>query len=75
MKFDDETKPMYLEMDASEIGLGATLSQTRDCTTCPEDIAPDNTILRPITFSGKSMTSAEQQYSNIEERHWVYCIV
>ena len=31
-------------MDAPGIGLGAALLQTRDGTTCPEDIAPDNTI-------------------------------
>ena len=59
MKFYDETKPLYLQTDASGIRLGATLLQTRDNTTCPEDIAPDNTILRPITFARKSLTSGE----------------
>ena len=53
-------------MDASGIGLGASLLQTRGGTTCPEDIAPDNTILRPITVASKSLTSAEWRYSNIE---------
>ena len=43
MKFYDETKPLYLETDASGIGLGTTLLQTRNGTTCPKDIAPDNT--------------------------------
>ena len=66
MKFYDEIKPLYLEMDAPGIGLGATLLQTRDGTTCSEDIPPDNTILRPITFASKSLTSAVQRYSNIE---------
>ena len=33
MKFYDETKPLYLETEASEIGLGATLLQTRDGIT------------------------------------------
>ena len=59
MKFYDESKPLYLEMDASGIGLGAALLQTRDGTTCPEDIFPDNTTLRPVTFASKSLTSAE----------------
>ena len=27
---------------------------------------PDNTILRPITFTSKSLMSTEQRYSNIE---------
>ena len=66
MKFYDETKPLNLETDASGIGLGTTLSQTRDGTTCPKDNAPDNTILRPILFTSKTLTSAEQKYSNIE---------
>ena len=64
MKFYDETKPLYLETDASGIGLGASLLQTRDGMTCPKDTAPDNTILRPIAFASKSLTSAEQRYSS-----------
>ena len=43
----------------NRIGLGTTLLQTRDGRTCPRDTAPDNTILRPITFASKSLTSAE----------------
>ena len=67
MKFYDETKAIYLETDASRMGLGATLWQTRDCATCPKDTAPDNTILRPtIPFASKSLISAEQRYSNIK---------
>ena len=66
MKFYNKTKSLYLEMDASGIGLGATLVQTRDGTTCPEEIVPDNTILRPIAFASKNLTSAEQRYSNIK---------
>ena len=66
MKFYDETKPLYPDNRLSGIGLGATLLQTRDGKTCPEDIAPDNTILRPITFTSKSLTSAEQRYNNTE---------
>ena len=53
-------------MDAFGIGLGTALLQTRDGTTCPKDITPDSTILRPIAFASKSLTSAEQKYSNIE---------
>ena len=66
MKFYGDTKPLYLETDASGIGLGTTLLQTRYGTTCPEDIARDNTIMRPITSAKKSLTSSEQRYSNIE---------
>ena len=68
MKFYDETKPFYLDMEASGIGLGATLLQLRDGMTCSKDAASDNTILRPTVFSSKSLTSAEQRYSNIKRK-------
>ena len=59
MKHYDEMKPLYLETDASEIRLGATLLQTRGGTTCTEDIASDNTILRPTTFACRSLPNTE----------------
>ena len=66
MKFYDDTKPLYFKTDASGIGLGAALLQLRDNMNCPKDTVPDNTILHPIAFSSKSLTGAEQRYSNIE---------
>ena len=33
---------------------------------CTKDTAPDNTILCPIAFASKSLTGAEQRYSNIK---------
>ena len=66
MKFYDDTKPLYLETDVSGIGLGAALLQLRGNMGCQKDTAPDNTILHPITFVSKSLTGAEQRYSNIE---------
>ena len=66
MKCYDKTKLLYLETNASRIGLGDALLQTRDETTCQRDTSPDNTILRPITFASKSLTSAERRYSNIK---------
>ena len=59
MEFYDETKPLYIGMDASGIGLATTLLQMRDGTACPKDITPDNIILRSIAFASRSMTSAE----------------
>ena len=70
MKFYSESKLLYLKTDASRIGLGAALLQTRDGTTCPKDIASDNTILRPTVFRSKSLTSAEHWYSNIEREEF-----
>ena len=45
IKFYDDTKLLYLETDASRIGLGVALLQLRDNTVCQKDTAPDNTIL------------------------------
>ena len=59
MKFYDETKPLYLETDA-------TILQNRYGMTCPKDTAPDNIILRPITFASTSLASTEWRYSNIK---------
>ena len=68
MKFYDDTKLLYLETDASGIGLRAALLQRRDNTTCQTHMAPDNTILCPITFVSKSLMGTEHRYSNIEHK-------
>ena len=66
MKFYGDNKPLYLEIDASGVGLGVALLQTWEGTTCQMDTAPDNTILHPIAFASKSQMGAEHRYSNIE---------
>ena len=66
MKFYDQTRPLYLETDTSRIELGTALLQTRDGMTCSKDAAPDNTILGPIMFAIKNLTSTEWRYINIE---------
>ena len=66
MKFYDETQVLYLDTDASGIGLEAALLQTRSGRSCSRDKAQDNSILRPIAFASKSLSSAERRYSNIE---------
>ena len=64
--FYDETKPPYIETDASGGGLGAAIVQTRTSTNCHRDESPDNSILLTIVFVSKSISSAEKTYSNIE---------
>ena len=66
MKLSDETKPLYIETEASGVGLGATPLQTISSKRCPRDEILDNTILRPITFVSKSLSSMEKRNSNIE---------
>ena len=60
MKFYDETKPLCIETDASGVGLGAALLQTRSNTSFHRDKAPNNSILRPIALSSKGLTGAEK---------------
>ena len=66
MKDYDDTKLLYLETDVSGIGLGAALLQLHNNTTCQKGMAPGNIILCPIAFASKSLTGAEQKYSNIK---------
>ena len=66
MKFYDDTEPLYLETDASRVGLDAALLQTWEGKTCQKDMVLDNTILHPIAFASKSLMDAECRYSNIE---------
>ena len=54
MEFYDDTKPLYLETDASGGGLGAALLHLHKNTMCHKGMVPDNTILCPIAFASKS---------------------
>ena len=66
MKFYDNMKPLYLETDASRVGLSAALLQMYKETTCQKDTVPNNSFLHPITFASKSLSGTEHMYSNIE---------
>ena len=57
MKFYNDTKPLYLETDTPGVGLGAALLQTWEGATWQRDTVPDSTILCPIAFATKSLTS------------------
>ena len=83
VKFYDETKPLYKETDATEVGLGAALLQTRSGKSYPRDEVQYKSIFRPIAFAGKSLSSTEKRYSNGEalgilywlEKFHHYCFV
>ena len=66
MKFFDEMKPLYMETDASRVGLGAAILQTREGTSCARDEVPDNNILRLIAFMSRNLSAVERRYSDIE---------
>ena len=57
LKFYDAMKSLYLEIDTSKVGPTGSLHR---------DKAPDNNILRPITFAHKILSVAEIRYSNIQ---------
>ena len=66
MKFYDEMKPLYLETDPSGVELGASLLHTREGMSCSRDVALDSNVLRPITFTHKSLSAVEGRNRNIE---------
>ena len=66
LKYYDDSKPLRLETDASRVSLGAALLQLCDNTICQKGVAPDNITFHPIAFASKSLTGAEQRYSNIK---------
>ena len=65
MKYYDARKPLYLETDASGVGLAATPLQVRDNLDCGYDETPEIAMLQPIVFASKSLSSAECKCSNI----------
>ena len=65
VKFYGETKPIYIEVEAYGVRLGAALLQTSSGTYWLRDEAPDNSTLRPTAFISKNLSSVEKN-SNIE---------
>ena len=74
MKFYNKRDPLYLETEASRVGLGAGLLWVTDGLNCPKDTTPDNTILQPIVFASNSLSSVETHYSNIERESFAFYI-
>ena len=59
MKYYDTARPLYLETNASGVGLRAELLQERNGMTCRGDETPDNAILHPMEFASESLSNAE----------------
>ena len=68
MKSYAETQLLYLDTDASQIGLKSCPTTNQNWSSCPRDKAPDNSIIRPTKFASKGLSSAEIGYSNIERQ-------
>ena len=52
-EFVAASRPLYLETDASGVGLGAGLLQVRCGMNCEHGEIADNTILCPVVFNSK----------------------
>ena len=72
MKFYNATQLLYLETDASGIGLRGTLLQDRSSTSCPRDKATDKSILRPIAFVRRANQVYKEDTAALKERHLIY---
>ena len=54
MVFYNEKEQLYLETDASGVGLGASVLHMRDRMWFPRNEAPDRSVLWQIVFASKS---------------------
>ena len=59
MKVYNMSRPLYLEIDAAGVGLGAELLQLRDGMNCGHDEVPDSVTLCLTVFARKSLLSAK----------------
>ena len=65
-KVCNASRSLYLEIDASDVGLGEVLLQVRKGMNCGNDEIPYNVTLHPITFACKSLFNAKQCYRHFE---------
>ena len=63
-----------METDASRVGLGASLLQTRSGTSFPRDETPDNSILRPSAFVSKESVKCGKKIQQYRKRSTRYTI-
>jgi ribonuclease HI len=64
LAYFDPNKEVFVEADASGVGLGACILQRDKEVECPPEDVYYN--LRPVAFTSKSLTPCETRYSNIE---------
>ena len=66
MNFYDVARHLYLETNASGIGLETRLLHVMDDRNCGCDEIPDNAIFHPTAFTSNSLSNVEWHYSNME---------
>ena len=58
-------KPLFLETNASSIGLGSGYLQFREDVSTDFEV-PENSLLTPVTFTSKHLSTAQKRCSNFE---------
>ena len=66
INFYNERRSLYLETDASGVGLAVGLLHIRNRMNCLWEEAPHNDILGPTVFTSKNLYSAGKRCSNIQ---------
>ena len=59
MKFYNVLRPLYLEIDASGIGLGTGFLQVKDGMNCGHNEIPGNAKLQSAAFTRKTLSSGD----------------
>ena len=72
MKFYNEKESLYLDSNASGVGLGAELLQVKNWMKCPHHKTPASMALCSITFAIKSLFNTETSYSPLRDRNSAY---
>ena len=67
LRYCDAKQNLYLEVDASKIGLGNVILQSQtDQIPNNADNHFSHTYLQPVAHASKNLTTTEQNYLNIE---------
>ena len=69
LRYYNPNLAVFIESDASKVGLGSALLQMeKPCyeNDITDDTLPESFQLKPVAYASKSLTTVEQNYSNIE---------
>ena len=72
MKSHDTSNPLYLETDASGVGLGASLLQMWEGVNCTHDNVLDNMFHCPILLPVNVNQAQRGGRATLREKHWEY---